>query len=1190
MLMCLLSEERLFARGLFRFSRFCVALGLFLAAAALFSSWTEPARAQTTATYTVTFEGNWNTDSTPGGVISGAHFTTLIGAVHNSSVTFWRVGGRATTGVERVAEFGTTPPFEGEIRSAGSDVKSLVSQSGTSATGTRTFEVEFSRSHPLFTLLSMIGPSPDWFVGVSGLSMLNGSDAWRSSHTVDLFAYDAGTEDGENFSLNNPDTVPKGTITSLRNKEKFSDVRMARLTFTLKTPPQNNAPEFSGMNTARSFAETVGSATVQTAGNVGAAVTATDQDGDTLTYRLEGTDAGKFSIVSGSGQIRTKVGERYDRETRQSYSVMVKADDGNGGTDTIAVTINLTNVNEPPATPARPSVFSGGATSVNIMWNPPANAGRPPITDYDLQYRRGTTGSWMNGPQGVVGTTETISGLTENSRYEVRVRATNSDGDSEWSLPGAGGTNPRGNNAPEFSGMSTARSFAETMGSATVQTAGNVGAAVTATDQDGDSLTYRLEGTDAGKFSIVSGSGQIRTKVGERYDRETRQSYSVMVKADDGNGGTDTIAVTINLTNVNEPPSTPARPSVFSGSATSLNVMWNPPTNAGRPPITDYDLQYRRGTTGSWMNGPQGVVGTTETISGLNEDSRYEVRVRARNSDGDSAWSLPGAGGANTRGNNAPKFSGMSTARSFTETVGSATVQTAGNVGAAVTATDQDGDSLTYRLEGTDAGKFSIVPGSGQIRTKVGERYDRETRQSYSVMVKADDGNGGTDTIAVTINLTNVNEPPGAPSAPSVSSSGAVNLNVMWNAPANTGRPPITDYDLQYRRGMIGDWMNGPQGVVGTTETISGLTENSRYEVRVRATNSEGDSPWSHSGSNTVAPPPPPVMRVGQVSTDNDLSDFVEEAAGRIQASKTFESTLRLLEEFRDDEGEWNNGSMYLVLLTGRGGVYFHANDRDVEDLDWSGLLFCRGGQSVLDIQRGCSIEYDGASGGYAHPFSASHVPLAHGQEEFVLLGGFDEIPEREPLAAEIGGPSTEAGEVDTDGELREFVEDAGRTLGKAVEDPDIDPAALRGILRSEGPWREGDVHVYITDETGIVIFDGADRNREQNDEYAKPYVRDIIQNADEEVVGYTTEDGLPRRGYAVRVEVPLDEGGEQIYIVGSGYQAEEQSEGTGGVGGGSGGGCAVGANGSAGTFGLFFVAFTLLFAVLLKRHLPERS
>ena len=129
-----------------------------------------PAQAQTTsATYTVTFQGNWTTASTPGGVVGGAHFTTLVGAVHNDMVTFWESGGTATSGVEGVAELGATGTFASEVATAGANASLVRETIGSSPTVTATFEIEVTNDRPLFTLLSMIGPSPDWFVGVSRL-------------------------------------------------------------------------------------------------------------------------------------------------------------------------------------------------------------------------------------------------------------------------------------------------------------------------------------------------------------------------------------------------------------------------------------------------------------------------------------------------------------------------------------------------------------------------------------------------------------------------------------------------------------------------------------------------------------------------------------------------------------------------------------------------------------------------------------------------------------------------------------------------------------------------------------------------------------------------------------------------------------------------------------------------------------
>ena len=473
----------------------------------------------------------------------------------------------------------------------------------------------------------------------------------------------------------------------------------------------NSAPTFSGSST-RSFTETVGDAAVQTAADLGAAVTAEDADNDTLTYSLvEGPDKAKFDIVSTSGQIRTKVGQQYDRETKPSYSVTVKADDDSGGTDTIAVTINVNNETEPPLTPGMPSVSAtaGSRTSLDVNWTAPNNTGRPAITSYDLQYKNTSDSGWTAGPQGQTGVSAEIAGLEQKTSYDVQVRATNGDGDSAWSSEGPGTTNA--NNAPAFSGSST-RSFTETVGDAAVQTAADIGAAVTAMDDDNDTLTYSLvEGADKAKFDIVSTSGQIRTKVGEQYDYEAKASYSVTVKADDVHDGAATIDVTISIGDEDEAPLTPAVPSVSStaDTTTSLDVNWSEPNNAGRPAITGYDLRYRQGTSGGWTDGPPDLTTTNATIGSLEEDKPYQVQVRATNNDGDSAWSNEGDGRTNAPANRAPAFADDGVTFNFDETVGAETVQAAADIGAAVTATDEDedeDDTLNYSLEGADKAKF----------------------------------------------------------------------------------------------------------------------------------------------------------------------------------------------------------------------------------------------------------------------------------------------------------------------------------------------------------------------------------------------------------------------------------------------------------------------------------------------------
>ncbi|MCY4575786.1 MAG: cadherin domain-containing protein [Chloroflexi bacterium] len=108
------------------------------------------------------------------------------------------------------------------------------------------------------------------------------------------------------------------------------------------TTPANRAPAFDeGSSATRSVAENSAPGTA-----IGSRVTATDRDGDTLTYSLSGTDASLFNIDSSNGQISVARGTALDFEAKNSYAVDVRVTDPDGSSDTIDIIIRLTNVDE----------------------------------------------------------------------------------------------------------------------------------------------------------------------------------------------------------------------------------------------------------------------------------------------------------------------------------------------------------------------------------------------------------------------------------------------------------------------------------------------------------------------------------------------------------------------------------------------------------------------------------------------------------------------------------------------------------------------------------------------------------------------------------------------------------------------------------------------------------------------------
>ena len=319
--------------------------------------------------------------------------------------------------------------------------------------------------------------------------------------------------------------------------------------------------------------------------NVGAAVTATSNTNNyTLTHELSGTDAGKFEIASSTGQITVKSGTSLDYESgTTSYSVVVTVKAAAAGANSqsltldpnapgdyvVPVTINVTDVNEPPPKMAAPSATQNTATpktKLDVSWTALTTtqmAGKPAVTDYDVQYRKKGATGWTDASFTGTGLSTTLTGLTEGTEYEVQVRAVNDEGNGPWSDSGEANTQDKNVHA-EFPNTSATREVAEN-----TAVGGNVGAAVTANDTENHTLYYTLNGTDKDEFNIGLNTGQITVKTGKVPDYESKTSYSLIVEVSDrkdenDNADTkidDTITVTINVTDVNEPPAAPANAS-----------------------------------------------------------------------------------------------------------------------------------------------------------------------------------------------------------------------------------------------------------------------------------------------------------------------------------------------------------------------------------------------------------------------------------------------------------------------------------------------------------------------------------------------------------------------------------------------------------------------------------------------------
>ena len=179
----------------------------------------------------------------------------------------------------------------------------------------------------------------------------------------------------------------------------------------------------------------------------------------------------------------------------------------------------------------------------------------------------------------------------------------------------------------------------------------------------------------------------------------------------------------------------------------------------------------------------------------------------------------------------------------------SAPTLTAGEtwIEASWTAPDDNGSAITgydvhYRETG---GNWTDASHTGTSTTKRITGLTADT--AYQVRVRASNAEGAGDwSPAASARTDAAAEAPDAPSAPTLT-AGETWIEASWTAPDDNGSA-ITGYDIHYRE-TGGNWQDANHTGTGTTKRIEGLSPDTAYQVRVRASNAEGEGDWSPAAS-----------------------------------------------------------------------------------------------------------------------------------------------------------------------------------------------------------------------------------------------------------------------------------------------------------------------------------------------------
>ena len=474
-----------------------------------------------------------------------------------------------------------------------------------------------------------------------------------------------------------------------------------------------------------------------------------------------------------------------------------------------------------PVAPSVPTSLTavGGVTQASLAWIAPTQSGGAEVTDYVVEYSSNSGSTWAVFADGVsTSTAATVTGLTNGTTYQFRVKAVSSGGTSEAS--------------------STATAIVGVPSAPTSLSATPLGLSVrlswTAPTQNGGSAI-----TDyVAQFSADSGatwstfSDSISTSTTTTVTGLTNGlTYQLRVSAVNSVGTSAYSSVVIAVPWAASLPSAPLDLAIASYGLNQVGLSWTIPATNGGATITDYLIEYSSSSGSTWTTFIDLVTSSrSATVTDLVSGSSYIFRVSARNSAGTgdpsvvSAVVRPGVPTAPcciTEVLIGPQYVALRWGAPASD--GGSTV-----TNYVVEYTIDDGVSWTTWSEPTGNGTNRTITG---LTDGVPHKFRISARNAVATGPPSDVSDAYTPLTPTA---------PGRPlNAVATANTGQVGLD--WDTPATDGGAPITDYLIEYSSNAGSTWTTYVDTVsTATIATIRTLPVGISVIFRVSAINSRG--------------------------------------------------------------------------------------------------------------------------------------------------------------------------------------------------------------------------------------------------------------------------------------------------------------------------------------------------------------
>ena len=607
---------------------------------------------------------------------------------------------------------------------------------------------------------------------------------------------------------------------------------------------------------------------------------APSQQGGTPIKRYEvqwATDAAFSSPNGGSTDGSMRSFETTELTADTQYHVRVRAVNDSGprteeAPDTpVEVESDWSNslVATPIARLAAPTItaLTVGDTTLVVTWTAPANTSVSDIASYKVQWKSGTQ-SFDSSRQHTAGpsdTSYTITGLTNDTQYDVVVIAVGELFDGDPSTPMSGTpTAPVVPSAPTITSVEESDQALLVNWSAPSVT-GTSNISVYTVQWKSGSQEF---GGDASREDTTTATSYTISGL------SNGTTYQVQVIASNDSG-----AGPASAAGSGTPSTTPGTPVVTvqpgAEKGEQLAVTWTEPDDGGSA-ITEYRVQWRSGTESYNTTDRQAVVTSGRTYNidtSATPTAEFAVIVTAVNKNGAGTASVEVTGKSSTTPG-APGLSGL--------VLNSGSPSLAENNTLTVTWTAPTDDG------GADISGYKVQwkLGAQSYETSREHNADASDRTynitgldggaAYSVRVIAINGNG--DSQPSTESTTRVLGPPRPPAGVTVERGNeGGRLDVDWTASQTDDLRPVTEYIVRWKSGNE-EYDSSREARTSVLELeITGLVNGTEHSVIVLAGNDVGESEPSSEASATPAAAPSVPQNVTVTPQNGAL--FVQWAA-----------------------------------------------------------------------------------------------------------------------------------------------------------------------------------------------------------------------------------------------------------------------------------------------------------------------